>query len=129
MLVDECQDSDGMRVSNSFRMPSLPPVIALVIALAMWAVSRFTKTYPLLGHARVGTAIAILVVGIAVMAMGVLALRRSRTTLNPTQPNTTSALVIGGVCRITRNPVYLGLFFVLIATGLLLSSSWSLLGT
>ena len=113
---------------KSLELKVLPPVIALVIALAMWAVSRFTKTYPLLGHARVGTAIAILVVGIAFMAMGVLALRRSRTTLNPTQPNTTSALVIGGVYRITRNPMYLGLFFVLIAIGLLLSSSWSLLG-
>lgn len=113
---------------RSLELKVLPPVIALVIAVAMWAISRFTKSYPLLGHARVGTAMAILVAGIAFMAMGVFALRLSRTTLNPSQPNTTSALVTGGVYRVTRNPMYLGLFFVLIAIGLLLSTPWSLLG-
>ncbi len=113
---------------KSLELKVLPPLVALLIAVAMWAVSRFTKSYPLLGHARVGTAIAILVVGTAIMAMGVLALRRSRTTLNPSQPNTTSALVTAGVYRVTRNPMYLGLFFVLIAIGLLLSTPWTLLG-
>ena len=44
------------------------------------------------------------------------------------KPQTTSSLVCSGIYRVTRNPMYLGLVFVLVAWAVFLSSAWALLG-
>jgi protein-S-isoprenylcysteine O-methyltransferase Ste14 len=59
---------------------------------------------------------------------GVLAFRRARTTINPTQPQLTSSLVSSGIYTVTRNPMYVGLLLVLVAWAIVLSSAWALLG-
>ena len=50
-----------------------------------------------------------------VSAAGVVAFRRSRTTVNPLSPEQASSLVVHGIYRFTRNPMYLG--FLLALTG------------
>lgn len=58
-------------------------------------------------------AIACGVLGIGFMLSGVLAFSRARTSVNPLDPAVASALVTGGVYRLTRNPMYLGMVLVL----------------
>ena len=77
---------------------------------------------------RLAVSIALLVLGVAVSAAGVLSFRRARTTLNPTKPEEASSLVRTGIYRITRNPMYLGLVLVLVGWATFLSSAWALLG-
>jgi protein-S-isoprenylcysteine O-methyltransferase Ste14 len=77
---------------------------------------------------RLGSAIAIALVGVAFSVAGVLAFRRARTTLDPTRPEQASSLVNSGVYRVTRNPMYVGLACVLVAWAVFLSSAWALLG-
>jgi protein-S-isoprenylcysteine O-methyltransferase Ste14 len=105
-----------------------PPAVAAVIAIAMWGISQLAP--PLLAPRalRLSVAAAIFLVGIAFSAAGLLAFRRARTTVNPTKPDQASSLVSGGVYRITRNPMYVGLTCVLVAWAVLLSSAWALLG-
>jgi len=50
-------------------------------------------------------------VGLAFDLLGLLAFRASQTTVNPMKPQRTSALVTGGVFRLTRNPMYVGMSF------------------
>ena len=105
-----------------------PPAIALLAALAMWAISRST---PLLGvprNVRLLAAGTLALVGIASAIAGVVTFRRAGTTIHPHRPQETSALVISGVYRLSRNPMYVGLLFILIAWSVFLSSAWSLLG-
>ncbi len=59
-------------------------------------------------------------------ASGVIAFRHARTTINPTKPDASSALVSAGVFRITRNPMYLGLLLLLFSFAIYLSSVWAL---
>ena len=40
---------------------------------------------------------------------------KTKTTVDPTKPSKTSSLVISGIYRITRNPMYLGMLFLIIS--------------
>tara|TARA_R110002074_G_scaffold31444_5_gene88305 strand:+ start:1010 stop:1285 length:276 start_codon:yes stop_codon:yes gene_type:complete len=51
-----------------------------------------------------------------------------KTTINPTKPGRASFLIIFGVFKITRNPMYAGIMLALIAWAIFLSSPWALLG-
>lgn len=115
------------------RMTSLearipPPIVALVIALAMWGISRVAPVLPTPAALRLGAAAAILLVGIGFSIAGMRAFRRAQTTVNPMKPELASSLVTSGVYRITRNPMYVGLSCDLVAWALYLSSAWALLG-
>ena len=105
-----------------------PPALAAAIAVVMWAMSRLAPLLQIPGALRLGTAAAVLLVGIGFSVGGVLAFRRARTTLNPTKPEQASSLVRSGVYRVTRNPMYVGLLCVLVAWAVFLSSAWALLG-
>jgi protein-S-isoprenylcysteine O-methyltransferase Ste14 len=79
-------------------------------------------------NVRLVATITIAVAGVAMAIAGVLGFRRAKTTLNPFKPAATSSLVTSGVYRLTRNPMYVGLAFGLLAWAVFLSSAWSLLG-
>ena len=60
-------------------------------------------------------AIVLATLGGAFCIAGVLAFRQAKTTVNPVNPETSTALVVHGVFRLTRNPMYLGFTFLLLA--------------
>lgn len=69
-----------------------------------------------------GLSLCLLVlVGLSFDLAGLLAFRASRTTVNPLRPERASALVTRGVYRITRNPMYVGMVFLLLAWGVYLA--------
>ena len=68
------------------------------------------------------------VVGVSFDLLGLLAFHRSRTTINPMNPSKSSALVTGGVYRVTRNPMYVGLALLLTAWAVHLSALWPFAG-
>ncbi|MEX1185756.1 MAG: isoprenylcysteine carboxylmethyltransferase family protein [Gemmatimonadaceae bacterium] len=105
-----------------------PLVVALVAALLMWAAARAAPDLSVDVPARAGLALALAVVGAFVAVAGVLEFRRARTTVNPLNPDATSALVVTGVYRISRNPMYLGLAIVLLAGAAYLSHALAPLG-
>lgn len=53
--------------------------------------------------------------GVLFTFSGIAAFRRERTTVDPTRPERASSLVVTGVYRYSRNPMYLG--FLLVLTG------------
>ena len=44
------------------------------------------------------------------------------------KPEAASSLVTGGIYRVTRNPMYVGLLFVLVAWAAFLWAPWAMLG-
>lgn len=54
------------------------------------------------------------VVGGIIVALALRLFRKANTTVNPVQPEKTTALVTTGIYRFTRNPMYLGILCVLI---------------
>lgn len=47
---------------------------------------------------------------------------RAKTTVNPLRPENSSSLVVQGMYRLTRNPMYLGMLLVLTGVAFLLGS-------
>ena len=86
------------------RLP--PPVLALLIALAMIAVAWFRPpgaVDPIIRYGLAGVMVA------AFFAFGVPAVmrfRRAGTTLNPVVIDQASVLVTDGIYRYSRNPMY-----------------------
>ena len=105
-----------------------PPLVAVLVAGAMWGISRFAPVLDSPALIRVIAAITIGLAGGAVSLAGALAFRRAGTTVNPMKPEAASALVCSGIYRLTRNPMYLGLLLALVAWAVFLSSAWALLG-
>ena len=77
---------------------------------------------------RVGAALVVAAIGAAFDVAGILAFRRAKTTVNPMKPEKSAALVCTGVYRITRNPMYVGMVFILLAWAVYLASPWALFG-
>lgn len=105
-----------------------PPLVALLIAAAMWGLSLVVPPVAPPTTLRTIIAIAIACVGIGIDIAGAITFRRARTTINPLRPNASSALVTTGVYRFTRNPMYVGLAVVLLAWAIWLASVPALLG-
>jgi protein-S-isoprenylcysteine O-methyltransferase Ste14 len=90
-----------------------PPVVMAVCALLMWLVAFPALDFALPGREPIAAAffVAALTVGLS----AVLGFHRAKTTLNPLAPDQASALVVRGIFRWTRNPMYLAMLLVLVA--------------
>ena len=105
-----------------------PPVVGLLIAVAMWFVAPLSPVLGLSEAARLWLALAIAGVGLGFDMTGLIAFVRRHTTINPLKPSNTSALVTSGVYRVTRNPMYLGMACLLTAWAVWLGALWPWLG-
>jgi protein-S-isoprenylcysteine O-methyltransferase Ste14 len=123
-----CQAVCYARPMQALELKVPPPIVALLIAAAMWAISLAGPPSGVSTPVRIVVAVAIALCGGGISFSGALAFRRARTTVNPMKPEAASSLVTSGVFRFTRNPMYLGLLVVLLAWSVFLSSAWSLVG-
>ena len=105
-----------------------PPALVVLIAGAMWGTSLLAPLLEMPAFIRIAAAVIIALAGGGFSLAGVFSFRRAKTTVNPMKPETTSSLVCSGIYTVTRNPMYVGLLFVLIAWAVFLSSAWALLG-
>ncbi len=105
-----------------------PPLVALLIGIAMWFVSRVGPWLELPHVARIVAFVALALVGGAIAGTGNREFWRAKTTANPFKPQSASALVTSGVFRFTRNPMYLGVTIVLLGWAAYLCSAWALAG-
>jgi len=101
-----------------------PPLIYVVLFGFGWLLQRlvplpFLPAIP----ARVA-ALIFLAAGVLLTASALLLFRRARTSLVPIKP--TTALVLRGPYRLTRNPMYLGLLCVYIGAALWFGVTWAL---
>lgn len=105
-----------------------PPLVGAVAGFAMWLIARATPALAVSVPGRRAFALSIGLMGLAIVAAGVMQFRRARTTANPLEPARATALVGSGVYRITRNPMYLGFAVVLLGWATQLESPPAVLG-
>ena len=101
-----------------------PPALALLLALLMWLAPMWVA--PLPWAWRIALAAALLGLGLAIGLVAVAACWRARTTIHPSHPMRTTALVTGGVFRFSRNPMYLCQLLCLLAWAAYLSNPLAL---
>jgi protein-S-isoprenylcysteine O-methyltransferase Ste14 len=113
---------------NSLELKIPPPVVALLVCAAMWALCLFTPVLDVSMFDRAVGALVIASAGGLLAITGVAGFRKAKTTVNPTKPQTTSCLVTAGIYQYTRNPMYVGVLLVIVGWAAFLSSLWALLG-
>ncbi len=98
------------------------PVIAMAVGSCM-------KLYALSAELAIDRSPALAEIGIYlaqfsafVALLAFASFKLARTTINPLDPSRASALVTGGIFRITRNPMYLSLLLLLAAYAIRLGS-------
>lgn len=111
----------------SFLELKIPPLLLMLLfALAMWLLAPLTAPFSVqLALPALYTtvlALCLAVTGIAVALAGVLAFRRAKTTVDPRVPQQSSSLVLVGIYRYSRNPMYLGFLLLLAAFACYLQS-------
>ncbi len=99
-----------------------PPVVALTLALFMWLTPAVLGSEQIPYPARALGAFVLACVGQGIAIAGMLAFRRAKTTVSPVKASLASSLVVSGVYRYTRNPMYLGLLLTLLAWAAFLAS-------
>ena len=105
-----------------------PPAVTALVALMMWGISSVTPPLEVPGLIRVVVAVLFVLTGACISIAGVVAFQRAKTTVNPMKPETTSALITSGIYRRSRNPMYVGIVFALVAWAVFLSSVWAMVG-
>ena len=98
-----------------------PPIIALMCIAINYLSTHFINPFKFPNIEIIG--VFILLAGLVTAFLGYLLFKKYKTTVNPINPEETTILVTTGIFSITRNPMYLGLFFVICST-VLLFGSW-----
>lgn len=103
-----------------------PPILFAACATIMIFAERFTPALAIGIPFRGQIAAALALVAIVVASLALFQFTRSRTTIDPRRPEETSLLVVSGIYRLSRNPMYLGLLIGLTALAVLLDNWISL---
>ncbi len=114
-------------MKNSLELKVVPPLAMLISAgLIYFAAQLLPVSTVLLDYRETLTGFLIalgLLVDLSAIAFFLLA----KTTVNPFQPEKSSALVTSGIYQITRNPMYIGLICLLFAWTIWLGSFFGLI--
>jgi len=110
-----------MKRLMSFLELKVPPlVVGFVCFVGMWLCPA-VLILPMSSIARWTVFGILFLLGFALLATGARLFIKARTSLSPTTPTEASSLVVSGVYRFTRNPMYLGGFVMLLAWALWLA--------
>ncbi len=98
-----------------------PPVIAIICIIINYLSTYFSNPINFPYIEIIG--VFILLLGLITTILAIRLFRKHKTTVNPLRPEETTTLVTTGIFSKTRNPMYLGLFFVVSST-ILFFGSW-----
>lgn len=90
-----------------------PPLQGLIFGVAMWLTARFLPQFGMNFPGQTYITGALVVIGLAINLTAVRAFFAAKTTVNPLQPEKANSLVITGLFKISRNPMYLGMLLIL----------------
>ena len=99
-----------------------PPIITLICGLSIYF-SRPLFSEKIYIYSNI-ISILFFFFGSAFLVFALSSFKKQKTTISPLQPEKASALVISNVYKYSRNPMYLGMLFILIS----LAISYNIIG-
>ena len=99
-----------------------PPIVALIGILLIFLSKDYILILYLHPHLHNTLALIFLIIGFVIIFSATKEFKKSDTTVNPMKPETSTSLVTSGIFKYTRNPMYLGLTSILLASCFYFSS-------
>ena len=101
----------------------IPPLaVTLIAGTAMWCLDRVMPGPAIASRWSVPIGTLLGAAGAVFCLLGIAGFRRRKTTVDPFRPHNSTALVVGGIYRYSRNPMYVGFGLFLAAWGVYLQS-------
>lgn len=91
-----------------------PPIIGVLAGVTIWICQVFLQEWTVSWVFLEFMAYAFIIVGILIELASVSRFIRAKTTINPLNPARSSKLVTSGMYHYSRNPMYLGMFSILL---------------
>jgi protein-S-isoprenylcysteine O-methyltransferase Ste14 len=101
-----------------------PPLIFLSGLLIGGFIRWFSPAEFLPENLAVVSGIALLIAGLTIIVAAIFQMRRAKTNVEPWKP--TTAILDTGLYAVSRNPIYLAMFFVYLGVSFLFNSIWFL---
>ena len=93
-----------------------PPIIALVCALGILFSKPFFREYSNVNNSSIS--ILFFLIWIACFFFAIKLFKKHNTTISPLKPEKATSLIVSGIYMYSRNPMYLGMLFILISTSI-----------
>ena len=104
----------------------LPPALVfLLFGLAMYILATFLPFGFFDFFGRLFLFKVLLVSAVLVGLLALFQFYKAKTTVDPTKPAKASNLVVNGLFKFSRNPMYLAMLLVLLALGLVLGNAFN----
>lgn len=110
---------------NKLELKVPPLMVTSFCGLIIWIIQILCK-FDGGSKLSLGFSILFLVAGVIISLLGVFQFKKMRTTVNPMTPQDSNNLVISGVYKYTRNPMYVGFLLWLCSFGFFFSNPISL---
>ncbi len=107
---------------NALETKIPPAVLAAALALLMWLTPFITPAMWFSFPWQSAVMWLFTLPGMAITLVGATAFHRAHTTVDPTRPEMASTLVVTGIYRFSKNPMYLGFLLVLAGWGMHISN-------
>jgi protein-S-isoprenylcysteine O-methyltransferase Ste14 len=110
------------RRQSGLELKVLPVALGVIVAALMWCARSAAPALDFRFPASFLSSASLALLGAVICLSGVVSFRRAKTTVNPMRPDSTSSLVVSGIYKYTRNPMYLGFLLVLLGWATFLSN-------
>ena len=94
-----------------------PPIVALFFGLCIFFSKSYFPIYK--GDILNSMGLVSFMIGISILISAVRSFKKQDTTVNPINIEKASSLVVTGIFQYSRNPMYLGMVFILLALTLI----------
>tara|TARA_R110002167_G_scaffold180956_25_gene381213 strand:+ start:1413 stop:1883 length:471 start_codon:yes stop_codon:yes gene_type:complete len=116
-----------MKESSRIKLKVPPPIVTFIFGVLMFCLDALYSVELEISVARSGLIATSLIVALFLLFPALIQFYKNKTTVNPFKPEKTNTLVVEGVYRYSRNPMYLGMALVLLAWGIFLSNPFNLI--
>lgn len=105
-----------------------PPIILVVIAIAMWFLAHYTRTWHLPFTSKWVLILLFVAIALFFGPTAVIIFRKNKTTVDPVRIDRASSLVTIGPFKFSLNPMYVAMLALLFAWLVFLAAPWAILG-
>ncbi len=112
---------------SSFNLKIPPVALGLIALVLIWLSSRYLPISHISFAFTSIVSLVIICIGVFVGVIAVAAFLKMRTTVDPRYPQKANTLVVIGIYKYSRNPMYLAITFILFGISLYLAALSSFL--